>query len=310
MFDGLSLGESQVARAPQTHAVRRVVLLSDGQANVGPSTPEALGLVAERGLAQGAQVTSLGVGVDYDERTLNALAVRSSGRLYHLGDLGEMASILRREMDLLGSTVASDAFVEVVPAPGVQLSPEPGMHSEWSGGGTLRIPLGVLFGGQHREALVRARFRDASAWSGAARPVASVRLHFHDPSEGDLDRVQEVIARVQTTTDSGAVAAHTNARTRSIMAVQDAARLQMHAAEEVNQGQFAKADESLAVAQKKLEAEASTVKDDVQRRRLAQAAAGLASARASTASAAAAPAPVQRDKALQLNSAGMHASGF
>jgi len=310
MFDGLSLGESQVARAPSTHAVRRVVLLSDGMANVGPSSPEALGLLAERGLAQGAQVTSLGVGIDYDERTLNALAVRSSGRLYHLGELREMASILRREMDLLGSTVASDAFVEIVPANGVELVREPGVHAEMSTNGTIRIPLGVLFAGQHREALVRARFRNASDWAQGPKPIASVRLHFRDPSEGDLDRVQEVVARVESTHDSAAVAAHANARTQSIIAVQDAANLQIHAAEEVNQGQFAAADKALAVAQQKLEAQASNVKDDVQRQRLTHAAAGLASARASTAGAAAAPAPMRREKALELNSAGMHDNGF
>ncbi len=39
-----------------------------------------------------------------------------------------MASITRRQMDLLtcGSTVASDAFVEIVPAPGVELVPVEG----------------------------------------------------------------------------------------------------------------------------------------------------------------------------------------
>ena len=54
----------------RTHAVRRVVVISDGIANVGPSSPEALGALAERGLRFRAQVTSLGVGNDYDERTL------------------------------------------------------------------------------------------------------------------------------------------------------------------------------------------------------------------------------------------------
>ncbi len=79
MFDGLGLGESLVARAPSTHAVRRVVVISDGIANVGQSSPEALGALAERGLRFHAQVTSLGVGTDYDERTLNALALRLDG---------------------------------------------------------------------------------------------------------------------------------------------------------------------------------------------------------------------------------------
>ena len=92
------------------------MLISDGIANVGPSSPETLGTIAERGLRNQVQVTSLGVGNDYDEKTLNALAVKSSGRLYHLTEPKEMASILKGELDLLDATLASDAFVEVDPA--------------------------------------------------------------------------------------------------------------------------------------------------------------------------------------------------
>ncbi|MEO8875856.1 MAG: VWA domain-containing protein, partial [Polyangiaceae bacterium] len=157
LFDGLALGEAHVARAPETHAVRRVVVISDGQANIGPSSPAELGQLAERGVRFHAQVTSLGVGNDYSEQTLNALAVRSSGRLYHIDDPKEMAGMLRHELDLLQSTVASDAFVEVVPAPGVQLISADGIRGDMSSDGSMKIPLGTLFGGQHREALVRLR---------------------------------------------------------------------------------------------------------------------------------------------------------
>ena len=73
MFDGLTMGESQVAQAPATHSVRRVVVIPDGIANVGPSSPETLGAIAQRGLKFQAQATSLGVGNDYDERTPRSL---------------------------------------------------------------------------------------------------------------------------------------------------------------------------------------------------------------------------------------------
>ncbi|NUQ54377.1 MAG: hypothetical protein HUU14_00645, partial [Dehalococcoidia bacterium] len=42
MFDGLRIGEGRAVTAPPSHSVRRVVLVSDGQANVGPSSPEVL----------------------------------------------------------------------------------------------------------------------------------------------------------------------------------------------------------------------------------------------------------------------------
>ena len=309
MFDGLGLGETHVARAPATHAVRRVVVISDGIANVGPSSPEALGALAERGLRFNAQVTSLGVGTDYDERTLDALALRSTGRLYHLTDPKEMVSLVQHELDLLRSTVATDAFVEIVPAPGVDLVAIEGCRSERGDSGSLRLPLGALFSGQHREALVRVRIHDSEG-SAARRPIASVRLHFRDPDDGDVPRIQEVVARVAFSNDPNAVAGGENPRTRSIAAILDASRLELVAAQSFNAGQFADADQQLARAQRSLESRAAATRDEVERSRLVAVAKKVAGARASVQAAPTAPAPARRASALELNAAGMHDSGF
>ncbi len=311
MFDGLALGESHVARAPSTHGVRRVVMISDGIANVGPSSPEALGALAERGLRFQAQVTSLGVGNDYDEKTLNALAMKTTGRLYHLAEPKEMASLLRRELDLLTSTVASDAFVEVVPAPGVDIIEAFGVRTESMGTGAgVKLPLGALFAGQHREALVRVRLHDGSK-TETPRALASVRLHFRDPDDGGLERVQEIAVRASFSSDDSAIAMHTNSRTRSITAVMEAGRIQVAAAQDVNSGQFGDADKQLAFAQKKLEAEEKTVRDEPSRARLAAAAQSIQHTRDSIQpSAAPMAAPARRAKALEMNADGMAAQGF
>ncbi len=312
LFDGLALGEAHVARAPETHSVRRVVVISDGQANIGPSSPAELGQLAERGVKFHAQVTALGVGNDYSEQTLNALAVRSSGRLYHIDDPREMAGMLRHELDLLQSTVASDAFVEVVPAPGVQLLGADGIRGDMTSDGSMKIPLGALFGGQHREALVRLRVAssDKDANEAISKPIASVRLHFRDPSEGDLERIQETVAKVSWTSDPNVALQHANAKTQSIIAVQEAAKLEMQAAQSVNTGRFDDADGSLAVAEKKLETQASVTKDKAMRDELEGQAHHIAAARKATSAAAAAPAPVQRSQALKLNQGGMAGMGF
>ena len=121
MYGGVSAGIQSVSSAPSSHAVRRVFLISDGHANIGPSDPGSLGVLAGNGTEYGVQVTGIGVGLDYDENTLGALAVNSSGRLYHLEHPAQMASILEREVQLLGQTVATGAFIEVIPAPGVRI---------------------------------------------------------------------------------------------------------------------------------------------------------------------------------------------
>ena len=307
MFDGLTLAESHVVQGPATHPVRRVVVISDGRANVGPSTAESLGSIAERGLQSRVQVTSLGVGLDYDETTLNALSVRSSGRLYHIGDPREMVATLEKEVSLLGDTVASDASLEIVPAPGVRIVGAEGVHSTWNGR-VFRIPLGALFSGQHREALVRVALDNSESQS--ERPLASVRLVFRDPRDGDLERVKETVARVGFSSDDGAVARSADDRVKGMATVFEAGRVQIAAAQRVNEGDFASADRELGTAQRKLEVQVQATRDVSEKKKLVAQVAQLSATRTSVARAAAAPKPVQRSEALKMNKDGMGAMGF
>jgi len=310
LFDGLRLGETTAVSAPTSHPIRRVVVISDGLATVGATSPDLLGALAARGADHGVQVTSIGVGLDYDENTLNALAVRSSGRLYHLAEPREMTAILDREVKLLDSTMATDAFVEIVPAPGVQVLGVDGVRADWNGGG-LRVPLGTMFGGQHREMLVRVR---VSADGDGSRPLASVRLHFHDPADHGLDRVQEVVARHEVTRDAALVEQHANAKTRAIAAVQEGAQVAVRAAQQVNADQFEAADKELAGAEARIRDSAQKVKDKREQQRILATADRMATARKSAQAAAAAPAAAKpaakRAGALDVNSAGMSAAGF
>ncbi|WP_437688375.1 vWA domain-containing protein [Sorangium sp. So ce176] len=299
LFDGLRLAEKHAVMAPSTHAVRRVVLISDGQANVGPSSPDVLGALAQRGAARGMQITSLGVGADYDERTLNALAVGSSGRLYHLTEARQMSSVLERELALLQTTAATGAFVEIVPAPGVELIDVPNERTDRSGG-AIRVLLGTMFGGQHREMLVRAR---VTAPAAGSHPLASVRLHFRDPENGNVPRVQEVVARYDVTSDPSLVAAHPNEKTQTLAAVIETGMAQLDAAQDVSSGNFGAAEAKLAAAEERLRQQAARARSAPEKERAAHAAAAVASARKTARAAAAAPPAARRMDALQMNSA-------
>lgn len=311
MFDGLRTAERNVASSPPSHPVRRIVMISDGMANVGPSSPEALGAIAARGADTGVQVSSIGVGLDYDEHTLNALAVQSSGRLYHLTEPHELPAIIEHEVALLQNTAATNASVEVVPAPGVQILGGNSVRLDWGANGAVRIPLGTMFGGQHREMLLRVR---VSASSDGDHPLASVRLRFNDPTDGNLERMEEVVARYRVTTDRAVVEQHANTMTRSIAASQEVARFTAEAAQHVNEGRFDQADTKLAAAEDKLRAAAAAASNERDRKRALDNATRISTVRAATKSTAGAPAAAapaaKRARALEMNEATMRAAGF
>jgi Ca-activated chloride channel family protein len=211
-------------------------------------------------------------------------------------------------MDLLGSTVASEATLEVVPAPGVQIVGVDGSHFEWAGRGAADIPVGALFPGQHREALVHVHVDPSAA--GTQRVLASVRLKFHDPMEGGVERVQEVLARVSTTEDAAAVAMHSNQKTHAMMAVFEAAKTELQAAQALSAGNFAEAQTQLASVEESLRAQAAATTDTEARARLTHVAQSVAGGRAAAAAAPKAAPSAVRGDALDLNKAAMGAMGY
>lgn len=307
LHQGLSTAGSLLHQHRDTHLVRRAIVISDGKATVGPSDPHTLGAVAEGAMSVGIQYTSLGVGLDYDEITLDEIAVRSSGRLYHIEESSELASIIEEEVSLLAATVAADASIEILPARGVRLA---GLdRARWQHHGTgIRVPLGSLHAGQRREILVRTH---VDAHDEGERPLVSVRLHFRDPSQAGVARVQERIVSATVTDDPTLVAEHENPRTQAIIAMRETAMLTLAAAQKANAGRLDGAEEDLAFAEQRLRRQAKSTKSKRERKRMTQQADRLSEARSGIKAAAGASgsgrATRSRKTALDLNDAAMDA---
>lgn len=310
MFEGLKVAESQLWTTPATHQVRRMVVISDGQATEGPTSPDELGRVAEVGLQRGIQVTSIGVGLDYDESTLNALAIRSSGRLYHVEHAEQLPHIIGTEVALLESTAATDVEVELVAAPGVQLLGTDVAKSHWSERG-LVVPIGAVFSGQQRELLVRAR---VDAGQLGSKVLASVRLHFRDPNEDGVARVQETVLRATITDDPSLVAAHSNSRAQTLIALRHASTFTQAASSQANEGDLDAAEEQLAMAEEALVQQAARTNNKADKDRMMKSAKKISTRRKGVAkakkAAPAARAKESRALSLEMNDDALSAQGY
>ncbi|MBL8604093.1 MAG: VWA domain-containing protein [Myxococcales bacterium] len=309
LYDGLRVGTMATASAPASHAVRRVVVISDGRANVGPSSAAALGDLAAQSTENGTQVTAIGVGLDYDEATLGALAVRSAGRLYHLEEPSQMAAILQGELDLLGQTVAANAYLEVEADEGVSLDADAQLRVDRRGN-VLRIPLGSLYAGQRREVLLHTRLPGGLR---GARTLASARLRFEDPRDPSRVHAEAVDLRVEPTEDAAAARSSANERVVAMVASREAAAAQLRASQYVNNGQMAEADAELQRAEARLRSTATQYEfsDDRVQGALLRQAQSVSTGRAAVRHAASAPSPVARRAASLHNSAAaMHDMGY
>ncbi len=315
LFEGVRQAGMSVMGAPTTHPIRRVVLISDGLATVGLTSRDQLAMLGEKAGDRGVQVTAIGVGLEYDELTLNQLALRSSGRLYHLTDTRALPEIIGSEMGLLKGTRATNTRVSIVPAPGVQIVSVEGARGTFQSCGMgacpVDVPLGSMFAGQHKEFIVRVRLMAPEAGS---HPVASVRLLFHDPAENNLERVQEAVARFDVVNDPTLAAQRMNQRAQSVFALIDAGRATEIAAQSINADNFDEAERSLAATEQKLRQQASTATTKADKDRLEASASRVGRARAGAAKAAAAPPAARpqekRKQALEANDAAMDLQGF
>ena len=106
---GTQKGAEEVQKFFEKGIVNRVILLSDGQANVGPSSPAQLAELGRTLGGKGISVTTLGLGSDYNEDLMSRLASASDGNHKFIESASEMAEIFQREFNTALSVVAQDA---------------------------------------------------------------------------------------------------------------------------------------------------------------------------------------------------------
>lgn len=95
---GWSDGVQALDRARRDGAQRRVVILSDGHANVGETDPETLGLEAAAARDRGVVTTAVGIGDGYSTTQLAALCENGGGNLHHAARAEEIIEVVCGEL--------------------------------------------------------------------------------------------------------------------------------------------------------------------------------------------------------------------
>lgn len=145
-----------VTAEPAAGRAARIVLVSDGLANQGDASFEGLTARAARAARRETVVTAVGVGLDFDEHLMGALADAGTGNYYFLEQGSELAVVLARELEATRETVAAGLAVTLEPAPGVELVEAAGYPLERGAGGATFRP-GSLFAGQERRVWLTLR---------------------------------------------------------------------------------------------------------------------------------------------------------
>ncbi|MBT9558806.1 MAG: VWA domain-containing protein [Myxococcales bacterium] len=146
---GLARGQEEVQRNLSKGQVNRVILMSDGLANRGVTDTDAIAQSAQRDAQQGISVTTIGVGTDYNEDLMTAVADKASGNYYFVAGATAIPGVLTTELGKMAATVAQDARVEFRLDDGIELAQVYG-YTFTRMGDVVSVPLAELFAGQKR----------------------------------------------------------------------------------------------------------------------------------------------------------------
>lgn len=151
---GLSAGIDQLKSLKRDGYINRVVLLSDGLANVGITDIGQLSRVASQAAENSIHITTMGLGLNYDENLMMNLAEYGAGNYYFIESPTQLTKIYEKEFGQILATVGKDSVMYLSLASGVQLKEVYG-YTHTLKDGRVQINLGDIFSGQERNILIK-----------------------------------------------------------------------------------------------------------------------------------------------------------
>jgi len=151
-------GRELIMRNTNDRRASRILLLTDGLANVGITDPDSLVGLCAAAREASISTTTLGFGTDYDESLLRAMAEAGGGSMYYIERADQAIEIFDDEaLDLL-DIAAQNVTVTIDPSPAAQQVVVHHGYPRSQHGSRLRLDIGDLYAREPRAVLVEFAF--------------------------------------------------------------------------------------------------------------------------------------------------------
>ena len=121
IYEGLHLGHREARMYAAPDSVNRVILLSDGEVTAGVSDLHQFEQLVSAAAEQDVQTTTVGVGVDFNEELMLAVAREGKGNYHFLRDAADTQRVFAQELEELTHVVAKAIRLRIRLADGVGL---------------------------------------------------------------------------------------------------------------------------------------------------------------------------------------------
>ncbi|MCB9782185.1 MAG: VWA domain-containing protein [Candidatus Omnitrophica bacterium] len=177
LFAGVSKGAGEVRKFLEDNRVNRVILLSDGLANVGPSSPGELANLGESLAKEGMAVTTIGLGLGFNEDLMTQLAFKSEGNHYFVAEEAELAKVFNTEFGDVLSVVAQDVVVDIDCREGIR--PIRILDREGNiDGQRVNVKIPQIYSNQQKYVLLEVEI--PASEEGSTLPIANVSVSYNN----------------------------------------------------------------------------------------------------------------------------------
>lgn len=178
---GLLAGANEIRKNKSSDRVNRIILLSDGLANVGPSKPSDFVSLGRELASEGITVSTIGLGTGYNEDLMAGLARAADGSHAFVQESADLTGFLAREFDDALGIVGQQVEIIITLKDGVKPKRAMGRDAEIRDD-KLVYKVGALFGGA--EQVLLAELDVGAIAAQDAREIASIELAYNDAASG------------------------------------------------------------------------------------------------------------------------------
>ncbi len=240
-------GCTEVAAHLDPGQVNRVLLLTDGLANEGVTDPEQLTAMAAQRRAEGITTTTIGVGMDFDEDLLTAMAAAGGGAFYFIDDPDQAPTIFSEELQGLLNVVGQNLTISAAFLSGVKLARQLTIYRQQGGGDRAAFFLGDLFGGEEKVLVLEL---EVPAFDDPGEvEIAHLRFEYDELGDGSVThRVIDLPVRLYVVPENRLGERAANTDVLETVLLLEAANARREAVRHADRGDFARARETLSRA--------------------------------------------------------------
>jgi len=191
LFAGTSKGANEVSRYLSRERVNRVVLLSDGMANVGPDSPKELGELGKALAKKGMSVSTIGLGLGYNEDLMTQLANYSDGNHDFVKNSADLARVFDREFGDAMSVVAQDVKIEIICEEGITPIRIIGRDGTIIGN-RVTTRVNQLYSAQENYVILEVSV--PASREGSQRDVAQVNVKYNNMATKQSEEAKDLVA--------------------------------------------------------------------------------------------------------------------